>query len=122
MTEPSAEEARQTLVDAIWTAVVDSSSMGIVMNGPIKTALVAYRAAVEAEVRKQAAEEWNPLVGQAMLVEREIAWLNRVEMIGRIRRRVATMSLFSEGKTMADAAEVMRNRCLAIIAEEAERG
>ena len=54
-------EARKALVKAIWSCIVDASSMNVVMSGPeVNAAMDGYRAAVLRELREEVADlsEW----------------------------------------------------------------
>jgi hypothetical protein len=49
-------DARKALVRAIWSCIVDASSMNVVLSGPeANAAMDGYRAAVLRELRKEVA-------------------------------------------------------------------
>jgi hypothetical protein len=56
VTDPTTEaEARRALVKAIWKAIVEASTMNVVLSGrDVNEAMDAYRAAIEAVAREQA--------------------------------------------------------------------
>jgi hypothetical protein len=49
-------DARKALVKAIWSCIVDASSMNVVLSGPeVNAAMDGYRAAVLRELREEVA-------------------------------------------------------------------
>ena len=88
-------EARKALVKAIWSCIVDASSMNVVMSGPeVNAAMDGYRAAVLRELREEVAGLRHGTVIHD--------GIDRLTVLGAIDRR---LDLIPSGGIAADTPE-----------------